>query len=532
MAVSIYESYPPQISPEQEAYLVQTIKNWCIQHGLTVRPNFLSDEVNRNHVLATNAPVTLFPSPFPQACFDQAKDLQQVYNELYAAIASDEAWLEEIMRELIEVDDFLANLWKIHLAVKEEGYVQDISLGMFRSDYMLNSPEDSSTPSLKQVEFNTISSSFGGLSLLVARMHTELATFPSGNSIAYPPHALFDNTKDKPFITSGHPPPNTSVPTLATSLFAGHLAYGPSKTSHPLCILFLVQDNERNIFDQLALSTHLQTELGVPSFRLPVSRILTDTQIPSKESHPSRPLLYMPPSSPSTIFEVSVVYFRALYAPTEYDTPTSWAARHHLERSSAIKCPSILLHLSGSKKIQQVLTSKPPGPDHLSRFLPNASSSTIESLRSTFAPQYSLSPGSEGLSIALSAKSQNHVLKPQREGGGNNIYRDKITPFLKSIPDREYSQYILMELINPPEAAKNTVLRSDGEVVRGNVISELGIFGTCLWKNNQGSSKPEILHNTEGGYLMRTKGKESDEGGVAAGFSSLDSLILYEEANP
>jgi len=86
-----------------------------------------------------------------------------------------------------------------------------------------------------------------------------------------------------------------------------------------------------------------------------------------------------------------------------------------------------------------------------------------------------------------------------------------------------------MELIRPPPEAKNTVLRSDGTVVSGNVISELGIFGTCLWRSAQGKT-PEILQNEEGGYLMRTKGKDSDEGGVAAGFSSLDSLILYEQA--
>ena len=122
----------------------------------------------------------------------------------------------------------------------------------------------------------------------------------------------------------------------------------------------------------------------------------------------------------------------------------------------------------------------------------------------------------------------NHVLKPQREGGGNNIYRTNIPAFLNSIPKSQWKQYILMELIHPPAAAKNTVLRSDGQVVSGNVISELGIFGTCLWKSTQGTKKPHILHNTEGGYLLRTKGKESDEGGVAAGFSSLDSLILFE----
>lgn len=98
-----------------------------------------------------------------------------------------------------------------------------------------------------------------------------------------------------------------------------------------------------------------------------------------------------------------------------------------------------------------------------------------------------------------------------------------------------------MQLIHPPAAAKNTVLRSDGEVVSGDVISELGIFGTCLWRipdsMAEGSGKakeeegkitiPDILHNEEGGYLLRTKASGSDEGGVAAGFSSLDSLILF-----
>ncbi len=55
----------------------------------------------------------------------------------------------------------------------------------------------------------------------------------------------------------------------------------------------------------------------------------------------------------------------------------------------------------------------------------------------------------------------------------------------------------------------------------GHVISELGIFGTILWKDSG-----EILHNKQGGWLLRTKSKDSDEGGVAAGFSSLDSLLL------
>lgn len=99
----MWESFPPQATEEQLEYLVQTVKDWTIFNGLTVRPNpsFVSNESNPNHVLATNAPVTLFPSPFPRRCFQQAQELQDVYNELYAAIASDEEWLGEIMKEYV-----------------------------------------------------------------------------------------------------------------------------------------------------------------------------------------------------------------------------------------------------------------------------------------------------------------------------------------------------------------------------------------------------------------------------------------------
>ncbi|ETN40648.1 glutathione synthetase [Cyphellophora europaea CBS 101466] len=531
MAQQIFQNYPPPLSEQQQVYLSTYVKNWTIQHGLTVRPSAaqVSEEVNPNAVLATNAPVSLFPSPFPRKLFKQAQSLQTVYNELYAAIASNETFLESVMKELIDVDDFLSNLWKIHLDVKAEGYTHEHALGLFRSDFML----DAATDTVKQVEFNTISSSFGGLSSLVTQLHTELASFPApATSLAYPPHPLF-KTSGRP----NHPPPNEAVPTLARGLASAHKAYGPAKSSPalPLCVLFLVQPSERNIFDQLALSSRMHTSHNVATFRLPTTSVLEQTTIGT--SSPSRPLIYHPPSAPGTAYEVTTVYFRALYAPSEYTSPTFWQARHHLERSAAIKCPSILLHLSGSKKIQQVLTSTEP--DHLGSFLPNASAATLDSLRSTFAPQYALD--SEGLALATNPDTAaHHVLKPQREGGGNNIYRDNIPPFLASMPEKDYKQYILMELIHPPASAHNTVLRSDGEVVSGDVISELGTFGTCLWKTprphdadapkqGEAPSTPEILHNEEGGYLLRTKASGSDEGGVATGFSSLDSVLLYDD---
>ncbi|KAJ5995000.1 hypothetical protein N7481_001977 [Penicillium waksmanii] len=514
MGDSIYSTYPPNLSPVQQEYLVTTIKNWAIQNGLAVRPapTALPDGADNNRVLATNAPVTLFPSPFPAACFEEATALQTIYNQLYAAITCNEEWLGKIIEDLVDVDDFVANLWKTHLEVKKEGYVQDLSLGLFRSDYMAHvTPEG--PPSLKQIEFNTISSSFGGLSALVRSLHAELLTSPPGSPISYPPHPLFD---------SNIPPENTAVETLSGGLAAAHTAYGPSKSTPalPLCVLFVVQEGERNIFDQLALSKHLTHVHKIPVFRLPSNRIIDDTLIPSSNS--SRPLIYRPPHSPENAFEVTTVYLRAYYAPDEYKSSRDWEARTHLERSAAIKCPTVLNQLSGCKKIQQVL-AEPTGPDHLTSFMGGIDPTIIARLRQTFAPQYDLSTEGQGRKLALNPETaMKHVLKPQREGGGNNIYKAEIPNFLRSIPEKDWKGWVLMELIDPASNAENVALRNDGEVLRGNVISELGVYGTILWETNG-----KVLHNDQGGWLLRTKGKEVNEGGVAAGFSSLDSILLY-----
>ena len=101
MAASIFPDYPPTLTPEQSDYLLSNLKDWSILNGLAVRPSssFISADIDPSGSLAVTAPVTLFPSLFPQACFDEAKAIQTAYNELYAAIASDETWLGEVVQE-------------------------------------------------------------------------------------------------------------------------------------------------------------------------------------------------------------------------------------------------------------------------------------------------------------------------------------------------------------------------------------------------------------------------------------------------
>jgi glutathione synthase len=135
---------------------------------------------------------------------------------------------------------------------------------------------------------------------------------------------------------------------------------------------------------------------------------------------------------------------------------------------------------------------------------------------------YPLDESKEGLRARQLAfrNPEGYVLKPQREGGGNNIYRSNITQFLRSLPDEShYNAFILMELIQTPSFS-NYIVR-EGKVTSARVISELGIYGVILW-DDQG----KILKNEDAGYLLRTKEKGTDEGGVAAGFGSIDSVCL------
>lgn len=279
-----------------------------------------------------------------------------------------------------------------------------------------------------------------------------------------------------------------------------------------------MQGGERNAFDQRHLEYQVARSVGgAPVFRLAFADVLAHTSVADTAR---RQLLYRLPRRPAKVFEVAVVYLRAGYGPGDYPGQRAWDARYQLERSAAIKCPTVLCQLAGTKKAQQVLASALA----LGRFVGGDGSPAAAALRATFASMHPMDASAAGLEARRRALDpvacQGYVLKPQREGGGNNIYRGAIPGFLRSVPEEHWGSYILMELITPPPAT-NLILRG-GRVERGGVVCELGVFGTCLWHHDSGA----VLHSAEAGYLLRTKGDHSEEGGVAAGFGCMDSVAL------
>lgn len=373
--------------------------------------------------------------------------------------------------------------------------MQAFNLGLFRSDYMVHVDQSDPQPCVRQVEFNTIASSFGGLSSKVSGLHRHLL------DIGAYPESMSSIVSESSF------PPSTSVPGLARGMSVAHEAYGPSKVGLPTCVIFLVQDVERNVFDQRHLEYALNETHGVRTFRLPFGRVLKDTIVDAE-----RRLIYSPPQNPNSKYEVSLIYLRAGYAPTEYEDQGAWDARLHLEKSAAIKCPSVLLQLAGTKKVQQVLAT--PHSPHLERFLPDERKAT--QVLKTFAPIYPLDTSEAGQEARKQATDPDtairYVAKPQREGGGNNIYRKAIPNFLKDLPEAQWPAYILMEMIDPP--AQSNVIFRNGELQKGGVICELGMYGACLWRQGKLDGQREILESFDAGYLLRTKGDSSEEGGV------------------
>ncbi|KAF9187147.1 hypothetical protein BGZ51_001529 [Haplosporangium sp. Z 767] len=474
------------LTDEQLQILKDAALDFCLSHGLVVRPPIAANDTAALAGGVINAPVSLFPTPFPTNAFNDAIKIQPLYNQLVHDISQDDAFLKEIMESLSTVDDFVKRLYDLYLVVKKEGIAQPASLGIHRSDYIihLNQGQDFSDAKIKQVELNTISVSFGSLSSLTGDLHRYL-TSTTG---------YFTDKLDISAI-----PNSESIESIASGLASAHLHYG-SKTAK---VMMVVQPGERNAFDQRWIEYNLLKNHGIVLIRKTLAEIADHGRL-----DPKTKALYIDDQ------EVSVAYYRSAYATTDYPTEKEWDGRLLAERSLAIKCPTIAYQLVGAKKVQQVLAA----PGQLERFVKDPESAA--QLRASFTGLYPLDSSPEGLAAyeAALVNSEDLVMKPQREGGGNNIYGKDIQSTLKTLTAEQRNAYILMDIIRPP-ITKNILLRM-GKLQRADVVSELGVYGIYLHDGQK------TIRNDNGGHLLRTKGVESNEGGVAAGFAVIDSVLL------
>nr|CAD7448498.1 unnamed protein product [Timema bartmani] len=373
---------------------------------------------------------------------------------------------------------------------------QTFQLGLFRSDYFADSAANFG---IKQVEFNTIASSFGGIATNISQYNS----YPVVYTVLDWP--AIDWEIGTQILVCSTLPTNGALQGLCEALAEAWTLYADPRA----VVMIVVENVSYNICDQRFHEFEIR-ELH-PEIRV-IRKTLTEIGEQGKLG-PMKELIIKDDV-------VSVVYFRSGYEPGQYPSQLEWEARLLVERSRAIKSPSIQYHLAGTKKVQQALAR----PGAVEKFLTELHQ--VEVVREIFTGLYSLDFdkfGEEAIQLAL-ANPDKFVLKPQREGGGNNVYGEKVREELLAMKDsKERTAWILMERISPPIQTCYIVRPGqDGLPPLSDLVSELGIFGVII------GDKDNIIVNKQVGHMLRTKLSSADEGGVAAGAGALDSPYLID----
>ncbi|ETV66900.1 glutathione synthetase, variant 1 [Aphanomyces astaci] len=470
------------LTASQVSHFLSEATAYAAGHGMLVQ----APEQRYAHL-----PYCLLPVPFPRQQFELGIVLSPIFALLVDRVAADPDWLHEQLQNVLAEDAFTRRLVELSKAVQKEGVVQTAALGIHRSDYMLHDdPSNATSPQILQVELNTIAASFACMSSLASDLHRFLLE----RYEAQIPSAYYGNVGD----LATHLPRNPALHALPAALARAHSHYGrPSAV-----IVFVVQPNESNSVDQRWLEYTLWTAHKVKVFRRSLHQLAT------AEVRGATRELWVDG------VEVAVAYFRAGYTPTDYPSETEWIGRTLVERSLAIKCPNIAYHLAGTKKVQQVLAT----PSELRRFLTEDQSVLVEKSFTGLFGLEQASPDLPRIKALVAANPTGYVLKPQREGGGNNLYGEEVVEALATLTPAELESFILMERILPQE--QPAVLVRNGAPVSGDTISELGMFSVALFDNGK------AILNEHAGHLLRTKLSTTNEGGVAAGFAVLSSPFL------
>ncbi|CCI47249.1 unnamed protein product [Albugo candida] len=481
------------ISTEMLVNLKEEAISYALAHGLTF---------GREH-LFTHIPLTILPVPFPLQEFHHGIILSPLYGKLVDLVSRDINWLHDTLTSVVEDDSFTLRLLELSKSVHSEGILQKTYFGIHRSDYMLHEPKANAKNKcrLLQVELNTIACSFGSLSTKACEMHRFLLG-RYGSEIK----ELDERYKKADYST--RLPRNEALSVIPQAMAKAHQLYGVEDA----IVLFVVQPNETNSIDQRCLEYELWKSHRIRVVRKSLSDIATRASLVDIEQRKNALLMEEK--------EIAVVYFRAGYTPNDYATDMEWTARTVIERSLAIKCPSIAYHLAGTKKVQQVLSQR----EVLNRFI--SDEHELELLHASFAGLYGLEHDDQAnldrLRLEVSQNPSAYVLKPQREGGGNNLYGNDVVNAMCTFEPHKLASFILMDRIYPRQIP--AVLLRDCSITSGPTLSELGMFITSIFDENG-----EAIMNCHAGHLLRTKLYSTNEGGVASGFSVLSSPLLIEE---
>lgn len=421
----------------------------------------------------SHLPFSLAPWTCSPAFYERGRLATLVYARMYHKVATDLEFLQSQLTELRANDDFVEGLFSCvspHTWKKPWIYLS-------RSDFMPSGQGEQCWP--KQIEMNLMAASLGCASEKVFQILQNL--YPSQVRDAMPNN-----------------PAGTGLAAYMARCFQ-------EVCSADSIILFIVPEGEVNAFDQRMLQNYLQFHHKIAVRRTTLAEVAQKLEDKGGTARFEGR-------------EVGIAYFRAGYSPTHYDK-VAWEARRRLEASSAICIPNAPTQLANTKKMQQVLFDR----STLLQFVAPAEADFLLATQVVMSglDQTVTFRGQSGTARELAlADPESWVLKPSREGGGNNFFGADLVEHLKTLSSEQAKSFILMEaIVQQPQIGYRAI---NGNFEESPCVTELGHFAGSLYL--PGSVEPQ--HDETFGYLQRTKDVGNREGLVLGGFSFLDSVAL------
>lgn len=407
------------------------------------------------------APLSLTPWQLSPLCWQQAQQLGRLFGRLLLAAGNDEAWLRQALQGLPKNNLFA------QLAALPQAFSRSLApVALMRHDFLLDC-----SGQWRWVESNTIAAGMGPLNQQLGRL------------LSTRHNALADNP---------------ALQQQAQTLYAAAYTLRQQYDNNAPLLLFVVEPNEDNLFDQQLLQQAI-AQLGGRVRRLTLAQ-LEQAQL----NHSNR--LQLPDGQ-----EADLLYYRTGYNLADYTTPAQLVLRARLQQAALLQCPDITLQLAGSKWVQAKLSNLLLSGQHETLHRWGFSPADCARLKQAIMPMYPLTPANK--TQALQDIASGWLLKSQQEGGGG-IWRGQQAIQQLSLSGDNSTGLLLMAPITPYVRTEPVWLLRQGKLsCQYATVSELGIFSA-------GDSSDYA------GYLLRSKPAAELAGGVHGGSAVIDTLVL------
>lgn len=409
-----------------------------------------------------HCPLTLLPWPIPERQWQQALQVAQAIGRRLVVLADDDSALGQALAPILSGQSLPARLWRLLQSIPETQR-RARPVNMMRIDLLMNG-----SGHWKLVEANTIAAGMGPFS--EGLIDLQQALWPDLQRAGW--------VSDVPCWQ-----PNHATTALSDALLdAARDVAGPLQ---PVTIVFLVEPEEDNLFDQRKLARALE-QRGARVVRL------TLAQLAERREPVSGHVLQL-----KGVGQVHAVYFRTGYNLKDYQdtqgaTEPFLRLRAELETLDVALAPSISLQLASAKAVQVHWYQNPQV---------DAAADALDT------PQFFL-PSTDPVDMEW----PHWILKSLGEGGGNVVAGTDIPDRLKGLSAIERGDWILMRRIDTAPRTELVPIIQRGQIrMARHLVSELGIF----------LSGSEL---NPGGYLVRSKPAEALESGVHRGAGAIDVL--------